>query len=168
MNLFDFNLKNFDSNFLKDCQFLEYLVDIEIEKIKISDLKFIVYSRVNGFDVPIIKNILETPAYLFLKGDKELFINYKQHNSVGKDNVKRLNELLKSIKKNGYPYAGKHIILFNGQNIVRDGQHRSAVLAHLFGEDKEIEVMRFYFKNNKHKINIYSLYLKNILKKVLK
>ena len=51
------------------------------------------------------------------------------------DNEKRILDLFDSIKNHGYPYLDQYIILFNGENIVRDGQHRAAVLAHLYGVD---------------------------------
>ena len=44
----------------------------------------------------------------------------------------------------------EYIILFNGQNYIRDGQHRAAILAYLNGLDASIPVMRFVFKGKIH------------------
>jgi hypothetical protein len=68
------------------------------------------------------------------------------------NNESRLKETLDSIKDNGYPYKDKYIVLFEGQDIIRDGQHRTAILANLNSPDSKIKVMRFYFEGNKHQI----------------
>ena len=94
------------------------------------------------------------PAYKYLQGDKKEFLKYGQFNYFGMNNEKRLNETLESIKENKYPFEDKYIVLFNGQNIIRDGQHRAAILAHLYGLDATIKVMRFNFDGNSHFIKI--------------
>ena len=42
---------------------------------------------------------------------------------------KRILDLFDSIKNHGYPYLDQYIILFNGENIVRDGQHESSSIS---------------------------------------
>ena len=91
----------------------------------------------------------------------ENFLTYKQYNYFGINNEKRLLNLVNSINHNGYPYLNKHIILFNDEDIIRDGQHRAAILAHLYGIDHKVKVMRFIFSDRDNNINI----VKNNFKK---
>jgi hypothetical protein len=151
-----YKLENFDEHFLKECsEFLSYFQSIEIEEIKLSKLKCIVHSNYRS-DLNLMKlvEISKIPAYKYLKGDKEDFLKYSQFNYFGINNEKRLSETLSAIKKNNYPYKDKYIVLFNGQDTIRDGQHRAAILAHLYGIDAVIKVMRFNFKGNNHLVKI--------------
>ena len=54
--------------------------------------------------------------------------------------------------------------MFNGQNFIRDGQLRAVVLADLYGLDYEIEILRFYFKGDKHLVDVNKSNLKVGLK----
>jgi hypothetical protein len=103
-----------------------------------------------------------------LNGDFDDFEAYRQFNYFGLNNKERLADLLNSLKSNGYPYQGKYIILFNGQNIVRDGQHRAAVLAHLYGIDMRIKVMMFHFNDNRHYLKKNTYNFKSLVKWILK
>ena len=150
------SIESFDEHFLMKCSaYLLKLKSITIEEIKLSNLRFIIHRQYKK-DLTLLKltNIAKTPCYEFLKGKSKEFLNYKQYNYFGMNNEKRLLELVKSVKENGYPYLNKHILLFNGQNIVRDGQHRAAVLAYLYGLDYKIKIMRFNFSGNSHKFNL--------------
>ncbi len=151
-----YKLDDFDEHFLKECSvFLPKLKSIMIEDIELSQMKCLVYSNIRH-DLKLLKleHISNTPAYKYLQGDKDEFLKYKQFNYFGIDNEKRLLEIVSSIKKNGYPFEDKHIVLFNSQNIVRDGQHRVAVLAHLHGLNSKIKIMRFNFMGNNHRFNM--------------
>ena len=99
--------------------------------------------------------VFSTPAYKYLCGDKKAFYQYEQYNYISINNEKRLTNLAESVKNHGYPYKDQYVIVFEGQNIIRDGQHRAAVLAHQFGLDSKIKIMRFYFSSPKsYKINV--------------
>jgi hypothetical protein len=151
-----YNLDSFDEHFLMKCSvYLPKLKSIEIEEAKLSNLKCVIHS-IYRKDLNLIKlaNISEIPAYKFLQGDTKEFLDYRQYNYFGTNNEKRLLKLIKSIKENGYPYLNKYILLFNGEEIIRDGQHRAAILAHLYGHDYKVKVMRLNFSDNSHKINI--------------
>jgi hypothetical protein len=151
-----YSIQNFDDYFLKECSvFLPKLKNIEIEEVELSKLQCIVHSKYRSdLNLMGLLPILDIPAYKYLKGDKKDFLNYDQFNYLCMNNEKRLLELLESIKTSGYPFSEKYIILFNGEDIIRDGQHRAAVLAHLYGLDYKVKIMRFNFKDNKHIINI--------------
>ena len=149
-----YSLDQFDAYFLKECgDILPGLAKIKIEEIELSELKCIVCSS-HGSDLNLKKivGVNETPAYKYLSGDKDSFISYSQHNYFTENNEGRLAALLESIKNNGYPNLGRYIVVFDGQNYIRDGQHRAAILSYLYGADTKVKVMRFYFENKKHLI----------------
>lgn len=147
-----YKLENFDEHFLKECSdFLPKFQKIEIEEIELSKLKCIVRSNYRS-DLNLMKlsPIDEIPAYKYLKGNKKDFLKYGQYNYSGMNNEKRLLKLVESVRKNGYPHLDRYIITFNGQDIIRDGQHRAAVLAHVYGVDAKVKVMKFYFDGKSH------------------
>ena len=115
-----YSIDDFDENFLKECShFLLELESIEIKEIALSELQCIVNKEYKyNLNIKKILPISSVPAYKYLKGDKEGFISYKQFNYHGIDNEERLRESLDSIRKNGYPYQGRHLIIFNNQNII--------------------------------------------------
>jgi len=155
-----YDIEKFDEHFLKSCaDFLPDLIEIRKEKVKLKDLKAISFFKFKDIKLTKIVNLNETPAYKFLKGDKKEWLDYPQFNYFGVNNEERLLSLKKSIETNGYPYDNRYIVLFNGQNLIRDGQHRAVILAYLYGLDYEIEVLRFYFKGNKHYFKY--VYIKN-------
>ncbi len=149
--LCDYDIDKFDEHFLRECSsLLSNLISIEKEKIKLKDLFAISHFKFKDLILQKVVSIDKTPAYKFLKGETSNFIDYPQFNYFGISNENRLHNLQESIEKNGYPYNEKYIILFNGQNIIRDGQHRAVILAHLYGLDYEIEILRFNFNGNSH------------------
>ena len=151
-----YSLENFDEHFLKECaDLLPNLQKISIEEIELSKLKCIVHSNYRGdLNLQKLVSIDQIPAYRYLRGDKKDFLKYGQYNYFGMSNEKRLLALVESIKENGYPFEDKYIIKFNGQNIIRDGQHRAAALAHIYGVDTKVKVMNFYFDGDSHLMNI--------------
>lgn len=157
-----FSINEFDVNFLRDISiYLDDLIDIKIEKIKISKLKCIHrFKFFKNLYLTKLVNVNGTAVYKYLKGTCKSFINYPQYNQFNKNNIERLEELKKSIKKN-YAKNNEYIILFNGQNIVRDGQHRVSLLADIYGLETKIDVMRFYFKGKKH---IYKPFSNNVIR----
>lgn len=161
-----YKLENFDDHFLKQCSdFLPHLSKIVIEEIELSKLKCIVHSNYRS-DLNLMKlvSVDKVYAYKFLQGEKEEFLKYSQFNYFGMNNEKRLMETLESIKKNGYPFQDQYLVLFNGEHTIRDGQHRAAILAYLYGLDKKVKIMRFHFDGTKHLINTNSINTKIALK----
>lgn len=173
LDLFDgHDINIFDAHFLYECaNLLCRFSKISIEDIALSDLKFIVMKNVHNDLIQYSTvSVDKTPAFRYLNGDTQAFVTYNQFNYFGLNNKDRLLDLLSSLKSNGYPYQGKYLILFNGQNIVRDGQHRAAVLAHLYGIKLRIKVMMFHFEGNRHyfkkNTNNFKFLVKWILKKI--
>lgn len=157
-----YNLDDFDEHFLSECSFfLPKLKEISIIKMKISDLRCI--KRTKFFDdlyLTKLVKIEDTPVYKFLNTNDTNYLKYPQFNYYNSNNSTRISMLRKSITQ-GYPDNNKYIIIFNGQKIVKDGQHRLAILANLHGTEKEIEVMKFSFSGNRH---YYFSFLSNLNK----
>lgn len=147
-----YSIDSFDENFLFECsRYFGGLKSISIEELKIDELKFIV-NRKNklGFKWQEVVPVDQTPAYKFLQGERDDFLSYEQKNYFSVTNDTRLFDVLSSLRDNGYPLMKKYIVLFNGENLVRDGQHRLASLAHLYGLDCMVKVMRFNFSGRQH------------------
>lgn len=160
-----FSISNFDEYFLKNCSpLLPNLLKINKEKIKLKDLICINHNTFYGETYHTKSKLNRTKAYEYLNKKSLDFIQYPQFNYFGVDNKSRLNNLLDSVKVNGYPYNDNFIVLFNGQNIIRDGQHRAIVLAYLFGLNHEVEVLRFYFKGSDHLIKFFRTNFINLFK----
>ncbi|MGM0641874.1 MAG: hypothetical protein ACQESN_10670 [Thermotogota bacterium] len=140
-----YQIDDFDLHFFYNriALYFDLIEEIKIENIPIKELK----CSVKGKNKSSLKKIVDTPSYKYLQGNKHDLINYQQFNYFGISNESRLAKLYKSIKNNGYPKNDEYIILFNNENIIRDGQHRAAVLAHLYGLKKKVPVMRFIFSN---------------------
>lgn len=143
--LHDFNVSDFDINFLNEITTLiPHIKSIDIVRRKLSSFKCIVRDENNYVR---LVNIKDSPAYLYLTGDKQTFEKYNQVNYLGDSNITRLDKISQSIKKHGYPRDNKHVIIFKDQpHLIRDGQHRASVLASIHGLNYEIEVMVFSFR----------------------
>ena len=157
-----YSVNDFDESFLKNCSsHLKNLVNIKIEKVIISDLKCIHrFNPIRDLYLTKLVTVDNTSAYKYLKGTDNSFECYPQYKYFNSNNLQRLTSLKESLKKQ-YPKDNNYIILFNGQNVVMDGQHRIAVLANIYGLDAEIDIMRFCFKGNKH---LYRSFVSNIYK----
>lgn len=140
---FDVNL--FSEGFLAQIYYmLPKLEKLEIVKRRISGLQFegkskIGTSRCTGVD--------RARIYKALMNDNSENNKKIQDNYFFQSNDDRIFEMLESLKIYGYPYDNKYIVIFNDQNIIRDGQHRAACLYYLNG-DIEIPVLRCQFKDN--------------------
>ena len=158
-----YSVENFDESFLKDCaKFIANLESIEIETKTLRDLKCIHrYVAFGGLHLTRLVKVVDTAAYRFLKGQDDSFISYPQFNHVNENNEDRLRSIVESVKE-CYPKDDRYIVLFDGEDVIRDGQHRAAALADIYGLDFEVEVMRFHFKGRPPKVrthltNVYKI-----------
>lgn len=55
-------------------------------------------------------------------------------NLYGQKNSDRLNAALEFIRKNGYPYQERYIVIIQSQNMIIDGWHKAACLYYLYGD----------------------------------
>lgn len=145
LNEIDPGLKNFDPAFLsRMATHIPYVKSIKIVERKVSDLRIIEYENLR-FGLYKVKLISRSIAVKYLQGDKKFFESYIQYGDTGTSNQMRLSLINDSIKKNGYPYLDQYIVIFKGQNIIRDGQHRAAVLLH--NQHKELPIIEVEFQD---------------------
>lgn len=140
-----------------------YLVDldyVEIEKVKLKDLQVAIRK---GFRYPVFCQIGLSHIVGALRGNRKALKQYlSENNHESSYGNAHLDELFQKIKEDGYPLDGRYIVLFNNQNIIRDGQHRAACLYVLYGEDYELPILRLHFKNERYSISKW-LWIKNAL-----
>lgn len=141
---FPYRVEQFDPLFLMECgSLLAHLEGIDIREKAIDDLRCIVYRSLRS-GIYTVRPVTQIPAYRFLVTGDEKFLSYEQNGYLTMNNKDRLLKLAAEIETNGYPHNGKHVILFKGQNLIRDGQHRLAALRFQQGNVK-IPVMIFRF-----------------------
>lgn len=150
VNLIDneaFNINNFDPIFLHNISHM--LVDIErvsMDTIKLSDL---IVTKTGLFGVPKWTSLKESKVYRAINGDSKENNKYKQSNLYNQNNQDRVDKVKELVVKKGYPFNDEYIVLFNDQNVIRDGQHRAASM--FFSKrDTEIPVIRLHFYNKKY------------------
>ena len=138
-----FNLDDFDIIFL--ASIADKLINLKKSSIELIPL--------NKLKVSILKHGIPKIAYLkqsmmvkSLSNDVKAYENYNQENRFEESNMERLKRVKDFIDSTGVDKI-KPIILFNDQDIIRDGQHRSAIF--LKNKIKEIKALRLHFEDNK-------------------
>ena len=135
-----FDAREFDPLFLLQIAgFLPHLQKVTIENIPLNKLL-----------VETEKGVLplaHSRVVKALKGNTAENDRFQQINMPGQSNNARLKAMLDSVKRHGYPYNGEHIILFNSQNYIRDGQHRASCLYTLTPK-AVVPVKRLFFRDN--------------------
>ena len=145
-----FSLNLFDKNAL-DWDWLhryEEIEKIELVKIKIKDLLTKGESSVSS-EIQEIISVSESRQYKALCNDYLELNRYVEKNDHGISNNERLDSVLRCIKKNGYPYDNKYILV-NQYNQIYDGDHRAACLLILLGEDAWIPVCKITLSGEKN------------------
>jgi hypothetical protein len=159
-------LIKFDPHFLSGISnLIPNILCIKNELIKLTDLRCIVRKRWRGFEWLSICQAAKTPAYKYLNGDKSELISYSQFNYAGISNEEKLNVLFKSIAENGFDETLSSVVLIGSKNIVRDGQHRIAILTHLLGGEVQIPIKRIILSRGNANLNIFSFNLRSIFKR---
>jgi hypothetical protein len=114
----------------------------EKRKERLGNLKAIIMEK-NGF---VYMPLTDTPAYQYLCGSAEKYDSYVSilAEKYGDEmhTRKRLEELLDSIKENGFQADSR--ILADDKNVILDGHHRAAWLVYTYGQDYEIDVVQLY------------------------
>lgn len=131
--------------------YLPELQSVKMDKIKLSDLQ--VDTLFMG-TIPVIRGIGSSRIVAALRHNTEENDIHKQQNLLFQNNSQRLESVRHLIENNDYPYDGKYIILFNNQNIIRDGQHRAGCM-YIKDSNREIEIQRFIFKNSMYNISMH-------------
>lgn len=116
-----------------------------IKKVRLSQLKAGVY-REN--DDPGWVPLEESPMMAYLRGDQEQYVKYLElldkladKNDPPNGSIEKFEALKKSIETRGY---GETLIVIHEGNLIADGQHRAAILYHLYG-DMDVRVAEVFF-----------------------
>lgn len=165
----NFDITYFDPAFLKSIAvFLPDIERISVEDIEIDKL---IIQRKGMFGLPILSPIYKSRVLKALKGDPKENNQYIQANLFNKTNQERVDDVSQLVKELGYPYNNKYIILFNNQNVIRDGQHRASALI-FNGHKGSIPIIRLYFKNGKYNIpkkpwiNVFKSKVLSLIRKI--
>ena len=136
---------------------LPNIIDISIETRRIGNLRALVHRRIRRLGSYVIPcHLSKAPAYQYLQGEPENFLRYHQESYHGDSNEWRLLRTLDSINANGYPYQDNYITLFGDQGYIRDGQHRAAILASLYGFNYEVPVRVIKFKGGAWRLSCHT------------
>ena len=121
--------------------YLSVIEKIKIDKIYVNEL----YTYDEGRQV----RLPESNKVRALRKEFDLnSISQKISNLKNQTNLSRLQSSYKEIAKYGYPFKGQYIVLYNNENVIRDGGHRAACLYEIHG-NVEIPVMRIYLNYEK-------------------
>jgi hypothetical protein len=152
-------------------KFLLHICEVKMESIQLKNLRVIVYSKIFGISIPISAKLKQSPVLKYLLTNDDFFLMYEQDSYEFENNVKRLEKLHLSIDSNNYPLNNRYITLFSGQNIIRDGQHRAAILYKKYGPNHEIPVIILSFKKRGYKYSLiksFGFYAYRLLKIIIK
>lgn len=142
----DKSLVNMAPSFLSQLsRHVPYIKEIKSVRIRVRDLKCI-----SILDAAIprsrVVSISDSFAARYLDGRSNKFISYEQDGPLFQTNVDRLKRIQREIDEHGYPYNGHEIVVFEDM-VIRDGQHRAAVLYNQ-DPDQRIEVKTVVFKRD--------------------
>ncbi len=136
-----------DNRFILEDEFVYRSIEAKkiksyaIEELRLGDIKR------RWFDGKIYK-LTECAPYRYLQGDAEgysEYCSYHQTHNLPAMSLDRFDTLINSIEEKGFD--DRFIIVVDGDNIIRDGQHRSCVLLNKYGEDHMIKVLKIHFDN---------------------
>lgn len=119
---------------------IDKIIDVEYDIINISDIRLL-----RKGTLPVTMEKSERFRALVDKNHK-MYSPFSS-NLICETPEKRLENILISIKDNGYAYNGQFAIFYNNEPYLRDGQHRVSAVKYLYG-DIDIKILRFHLKNN--------------------
>jgi len=148
------------------------LIDIQSIKKEPAILTDLLVESRNVLGMPKIVPLSEGSIVQAFNGKTK---KYKKIRKLNEQQVfKRLSYIRKLELEGEYGKTGELIVLFNDQNIIRDGQHRASYLYNA-GKRDDVEVLRIQFIDSKHSISnpLFLAYTFNwprnrIIKKVVK
>lgn len=144
IDLDEFDVSAFDWDWIKRYR---HISSITKKQVKLSDLYTVNY--VDRFGKMSWRYVLleQSHNYQALQGNDQVLSRYHLHNLYGKNNLDRLQDILKSVRENGYPFEGK-LITVNQYGVIYDGAHRAAALLYLYGGEKTIPVVEIAFDDD--------------------
>ena len=148
----DFDVENVDPLFLYEIS--RYLPDLErvtIDKLHLDDLK--VDTLLMGC-LPIVRGLKHSRIVSALQDNVYENNHHEQTKLLNQDNASRLESVKRYIDEYDYPHNNEYIILFNNQNVIRDGQHRAGCL-YIKNPNVFVQVQRLHFKENMYDVSMY-------------
>ncbi len=128
-----------------DPVFLEHVLCTE--RCRLYDLKKVCDDEVKLSELWVegerIKKLDKSVFFKELSGDAAS-IKEKGSDHIDQTPAERMQECLKSVRENGYPWNEQYIIVYGDNNIIKDGQHRAACLLKEKG-DITVPVKRYYY-----------------------
>lgn len=162
-----FRIKNYDPAFLSSIgAYLYNLQEVRFEKISLSELQIV---RKGIFGLPVVSKLYSSRVVSALMGDSKENNSYAQNNFYGQTNRERITSVKEKILESGYPHNDEYIVVFNNQNLIRDGQHRASILLNE-GKIDIVPIIRLIFTNNKHNASLHPWFkgilseIKNVMK----
>lgn len=112
-----------------------------LETVKIRELTTLKLTA-DGYQCVTVS---EMPAYHYLEGDRQSYVNYMvlndRYNPGHEHSLERFEALLANFQDGVKPKC--HIVV-NGKNTILDGVHRACWMAHQYGLDTEITILKVY------------------------
>lgn len=148
------NLQNFKGFDLSEIDFFFlYRLSPFIANIKSINHKNFILSELRCYqslNLPLIsiglrKKISNSDHYKYLAHKNNNFIEYKQDNYFNINNVERLKNIQNVIRNK---ISVNPLVIFYGENLIRDGLHRAAVFLHLYGENYAVKCKIIKFNSN--------------------
>lgn len=136
------DLRKLSPNYLQ--QVIEYfpkLMKVEMDEVFLEDLQV---SKEASMGTPRTVSLVHSRGVRALRGDTRENDKPRESHHVNQTSAQRLDNVMRLIRENGYPFDDKYVMLFNDELVIRDGQHRASCLYYLYGNIK-IPVMRFIF-----------------------
>lgn len=108
---------------------------------------------VKNYGLTTLRPLAASRIVRALEGDTDDYRSYVQENMPFASNSERLEGLKDAVDSGEVPKAGLKVILFNDQNIVRDGQHRASILFEKFGANHVIDNTTYWFNSKKFSLS---------------
>ncbi len=142
-----FEARKFNPVFLSQilARDLPKLKKISYDEVPLS--RMLLYKPLFG---PFVRSVRlpDSKVVKALAGDTRENDIVRSSHHINQTSAARLDAVMDSILKHGYPFGDEYIILFDDNLLIRDGQHRAACLYHLHGDHK-VKVMRMHFTGRK-------------------
>lgn len=126
----------------------------DLEKVRMDEIE-LRNLLVESCNRKVIRPLAQSRGVKALQGDNAENDAFYQINLIGQSNRDRIQLVYKILSRQQYGENGQFVVLFNSQNIIRDGQHRAACMYYAAGGTKKISVMRLCFKNEKYNLSMH-------------
>lgn len=147
-----FDVANLDPVFVHQiAEMLPDLEEVRMDEVELRDLLV----DVRGIAGTVIRPLAQSRVVKALQGNRTENDAYSQTNLIGQSNEDRVQMVNNHLIHEQYGANGQYVVLFNSQNIIRDGQHRAACMYCASGGNKKIKVKRLCFRGEKYNLSMH-------------